>query len=177
MAKLKKTEPERPPMVRWLIRRDMDQVLEIETRSFEFPWTEAEFLACLRQRNCIGCVYESPAGLIHGFMLYELHQNMLRLLNLAVAPEVRRTGVGRTMVKRLIDKLSQQRRHTVEAEVRETNVAAQVFLASAGFRAVRFLRRHYDDTDEDAFLFRYTLPAERMTNVVDGWNRISQYFE
>jgi ribosomal-protein-alanine N-acetyltransferase len=177
MARLKRTEPERQPQVRWLIRRDMPEVMEIENRSFQFCWTEDDFLAVLRQRNAIGTVYESPAGLIHGFMIYELHAKTLRILNLAVAPEVRRTGVGRTMVKRLIDKLSQQKRCFIEAEVRETNLNAQVFLSSAGFRAVRVLRRHYDDTDEDAILFRYSLPIDDTAHMVDGGNRISQYFE
>lgn len=174
MARLKKTE--RPPGIRWLIRRDMDEVLEIERRSFQFPWTEEEFLVCLRQRNCIGTVYESPQGYIHGFMIYELHKWSLRLLNFAVAPEVRQTGVGRAMVKRLIDKLSQQRRRFIEAEVRETNLKAQFFFASAGFKAVQVLRRHYDDTDEDAYLFRYSLLGQQAV-AVDGSNRISQYFE
>ena len=57
MARLQKTELK--PQIRWLIRRDMPEVMEIENRSFEFPWVEDEFLACLRQRNCIGTGYES----------------------------------------------------------------------------------------------------------------------
>ena len=174
MARLKKIE-QRPPQIRWLIRRDMDEVLEIEKRSFQFPWTEEEFLVCLRQRNCIGTVYESSQGYIHGFMLYELHQSTLRLLNLAVAPEVRGTGVGRAMVQRLVDKLSDQKRRFVEAEVRETNLKAQLFFSAAGFRAVKTLRKHCDDTDEDAILFRYTLPETSAKVAVDGSNRISQY--
>jgi ribosomal-protein-alanine N-acetyltransferase len=40
--------------IRWMIRRDMPEVLEIERQSFEFSWTEEDFLCCLRQRNCIG---------------------------------------------------------------------------------------------------------------------------
>lgn len=174
MARLKKIE-ERPPQIRWLIRSDMDEVLEIERRSYQFPWTEEEFLVCLRQRNCIGTVYDSPQNLIHGFMIYELHKSTLRLLNLAVAPEVRGTGVGRAMVQRLIDKLSDQKRRFVEAEVRETNLKAQLFFSAAGFRAARMLRKHYDETNEDAILFRYTLPESTATVAVDGSNRISQY--
>jgi len=174
MARLKKTE--RSPGIRWLIRRDMDEVLEIERRSFQFPWTEEEFLVCLRQRNCIGTVYESPQGYIHGFMIYELHKWSLRLLNFAVAPEVRQTGVGRAMVQRLIDKLSQQKRRFVEAEVRETNLKAQFFFASAGFKAVQVLRRHYDDTDEDAYLFRYSLPGETLS-AYNGGDLSDQYFD
>lgn len=175
MARLQKTELK--PQIRWLIRRDMDEVLEIENRSFEFPWTDSDFLVCLKQRNCIGTVYESSQQLIHGFMLYELHKDRLRILNMAVAHEVRRTGVGRAMVQRLMDKLSHQRRHTIEAEVRETNVVAQSFLSGAGFRAVKVLRKHYDDTNEDAYLFRHTLPVNEMQFVRNGSNRISEYCE
>lgn len=176
MARLKKTE-QLPPQIRWLIRRDMPEVMEIEKRSYEFPWTEEEFLTCLRQRNCIGTVYESSGGFIHGFMIYELHARTLRVLNLAVAPEVRGTGVGGAMIQRLIDKLDQQKRTFIEMEIRERNLQAQLFASRSGFRAVRTLRRHYEETNEDAILFRYSLQAPVSVAAVDGSNRISQYFE
>ena len=44
--------------IRWMIRRDMPDVLRAERDSFEFSWTEEDFLKCLRQRNCIGMVAE-----------------------------------------------------------------------------------------------------------------------
>jgi len=175
MAKAKPYD--RQPSVRWLIRRDMPEVMEIENRSFEFPWAEEDFLIALRQRNVIGVVYESHNDLIHGFMLYELHENRLRVLNLAVAPEVRRTGVGRAIVQRLLDRLEPQKRTCIEAAVRETNVDAQMFLSTFGFRAETLLKRHYEDTSEDGILFRYTLPAGKENVMIDGGNRISQYFE
>ena len=144
--------------IRWLIRRDMREILEIEKRSFDHPWTEEEFLCCLRQRNCIGMVYESSRYDIHGYMIYELHKDRLKILNLAVAPEVRRTGIGRAMVTRLIDKLSQQRRTSIECEVSERNLPAQLFLQAAGFRAEEILRTHYDLWLDGAYLFRFTIP-------------------
>ena len=60
--------------IRWMIRRDMPEVLDIENRSFEFPWSEEEFIRCLRQRNCIGMVAEHEQHVV-GFMIYELHKN------------------------------------------------------------------------------------------------------
>src|SRR5918999_229603 len=36
--------------IRWMIRRDMPEVLAIEHASFEYPWCEEEFLRVLRQR-------------------------------------------------------------------------------------------------------------------------------
>jgi ribosomal-protein-alanine N-acetyltransferase len=93
-------------------------------------------------------------------MIYELHKSMLRILNFAVSPAVRRHGVGRQMVQRLIDKLSQQRRREIVLEVRETNVPAQLFFAASGFRAITVLRKHFEDTSEDAYYMRFSLDQD-----------------
>ncbi len=144
--------------VRWMIRRDMEQILPIEDESFEFPWSESDFLACLRQRNCVGMVAES-GGKVLGFMIYDLHQDRLQLLSLAIGAAYRRSGVGSQMIAKLIQKLSQQRRTTITAEIRETNLPAQLFFKSMGFRATGVLRNYYEDTAEDAIAFVYELPS------------------
>ena len=140
--------------IRWMIRRDMPEVLEIENRSFEFAWTEEDFIRCLRQRNCIGMVAEHDERVV-GFMIYELHKNRLHILNFAVHPEFRRHGVAASMVRKLIGKLSPQRRNRILLEIRETNLSAQLFFREAGFRAISVLREFYEDTPEDAYLMQY----------------------
>ncbi len=142
--------------IRWLIRRDMADVLEIENSSFEQPWSEEDFLTCLRQRNCIGMVAEYDQRIV-GFMIYELHKSNLRVLNFAVDSASRRKNVGYQMVQRLIDKLSQQRRKEIVLETRESNLDAQLFFKKQGFRAVNVLRNHYEDTEEDAYILKYKL--------------------
>ena len=142
--------------IRWMIRRDMPEVLNIEESSFEFPWSEDDFIRCLRQRNCIGMVAEHDERVV-GFMIYELHKTRLHVLNFCVHPTYRRHGIGSQMVKKLCGKLSHQRRTQIMLEVRETNLSAQLFFRSNDFRAVSVLRDFYDDTTEDAYLmqFRY----------------------
>ena len=142
--------------IRWLIRRDMADVLEIENKSFDYPWSEEDFLTCLRQRNCIGMVAEYDQKIV-GFMIYELHKSNLRVLNFAVDSNHRRMRVGHQMVQRLIDKLSQQRRKEIVLETRETNLDAQLFFQKQGFRAVSVMRNHYEDTEEDAYVLKYNL--------------------
>jgi ribosomal-protein-alanine N-acetyltransferase len=159
--------------IRWMIRRDMPEVLKIEHESFEFNWTEDDFLACLRQRNCIGMVAEHDNRVV-GFMIYELHKTKLHILNFAVAPAFRRLGVGAQMIEKLINKLSQQRRQEIVLEVRETNLAAQLFYQAQGFRAVRVLRSHYADSAEDAYVMQYRLDAD-VPELCNTANRISQY--
>ncbi|HSX24939.1 MAG TPA: ribosomal protein S18-alanine N-acetyltransferase [Candidatus Andersenbacteria bacterium] len=142
--------------IRWMIRRDMPEVLEIERESFEFSWTEEDFLCCLRQRNCIGMVTERQERII-GFMVYELLKSQLHVLNFAVAPWARRQGIGAQMIEKLVNKLYQQRRQEIILEVRETNLAAQLFFHKQRLVAHGILRGHYEDTEEDAYIMRYRL--------------------
>jgi len=140
--------------IRWMIRRDMPEVLAIEHSSFDFPWCEEEFLRVLRQRNCIGMVAELGEQVV-GFMIYELHKNKLHVLDFATHPEFRRQGVGQQMVAKLVGKLSSHRRTRIVLHVRETNIGAQYFYRAQGFRALEVAREHYGDTGEDAYLFEY----------------------
>jgi ribosomal-protein-alanine N-acetyltransferase len=159
--------------IRWMIRRDMPEVLAIESSSFEFPWSEEDFIRCLRQRNCIGMIAEHDERIV-GCMIYELHRNRLHLLNFAVHPDHRRRGIGRRMIQKLITKLSTQRRDRITLEVRETNLAAQLFFRSLGFRAISVLRDFYDDTVEDAYLMQFRQEAFAGDEAADSANRISR---
>jgi [ribosomal protein S18]-alanine N-acetyltransferase len=151
--------------IRWMIRRDMPEVLAIEAESFEFPWFEEDFVRCLRQRNCIGMVAEHEDR-VAGFMIYELHKTRIHVLNFAVAGAYRRCGVGSQMIAKLAAKLSAQRRSRIVLEIRETNLDAQLFFRENGFRAVSVLHSYYADTPEDAYLMQYRYRPERLAAAV-----------
>jgi len=140
--------------IRWMSRRDMKEVLEIESECFEFAWDEDDFMQCLQQRNCIGMVAEYQ-GRVVGFMIYELQKTKIHLLNVATLSKFRRKGVGAQLVAKLIAKLGNQRRSRITLEVRETNLPAQLFLRSLGFLAVDILHGFYDETNEDAYQMVY----------------------
>ncbi len=180
--------------IRWSIRRDMPEILTIETESFEFLWLEEDFIRCLRQRNCIGMVAENVTGNtqyakdkvcgensadksygepIVGFMIYELNKARTQVLNFAVALGYRRQKIGAQMMAKLISKLSAGRRTRITLEVRESNLAAQLFFRANGFRAVSVLRNFYEDTPEDAYVMQYRFGQETAI-CFHGVNRISQ---
>lgn len=146
--------------IRWMIRRDMQEVLAIESRSFEFPWAEEDFISFLRQRNAIGMVADYRDRVV-GYMVYEIHKSRLHLVNIAVHPGFRREGVGKAMLDKLSSKLSSQRRVLISLHVRETNLDAQLFFKSCGFFATTVVHDFYDDTSEDAYRMEYRLaPSE-----------------
>jgi len=140
--------------IRWMIRRDMPEVLAIEHASFEYPWCEEEFLRVLRQRNCIGMVAEYGERVV-GFMIYELHKNRLHVLDFASHPEFRRQGVGHQMVAKLVGKLSSHRRTRIVLSLRESCLPGQLFFRVQGFRATEVVREHYEDTGEDGYVMQY----------------------
>lgn len=142
--------------IRWMLRRDMPQILAIEAQSFEWCWSENDFLGALRQRNCIGMVAERGLSIV-GFMIYALEKHHLHLLNLAVARSARRTGVGAAMLDKLARKLSAQRRQSLVLEVCESNLVAQQFFRAMGLRCVETVRQFYEWTGEDAYRFVFHL--------------------
>jgi len=143
-------------VIRWLIRRDMAEVLQVENSCFEFPWCEDDFLGYLWQRNCIGMVVEHENAIV-GFFLYELKVDHPIVHTIAVSPSWQGQGVGRAIVEKLIEKISKQRRTHMKARVRETNLDAQLFLRATGWRAVGVDRSPYDESDEDGYRFEYWL--------------------
>lgn len=141
--------------VRWFIRRDMPEVLEIEHDSFECPWSEADFLSCVRQRNCIGMVAEQDNHVV-GYVFYELHKSKIVVLNLAVAEKHRRQAIGAALVVKLKAKCSDKRRRIL-VDVRESNLSALNFFKACGFIATKVLRGLYENTRDDAYRMEWSV--------------------
>jgi ribosomal-protein-alanine N-acetyltransferase len=147
------------PHIRWMIRRDMPEVLAIENDRFPCPWSEDDFLRCLRQRNCIGMVAtndEIKEKCILGFMIYELHKSQLEILNIAVRRDVSRRGVGSLLIKKLRDKLSNQRRNRISFDVADWNLPGHLFLKSQGFVCDEILQAFWHEPDGDVDAYRFS---------------------
>jgi [ribosomal protein S18]-alanine N-acetyltransferase len=94
-----------------------------------------------------------------------LYKTKLHLLNLSVCPSFHRKDIGTQMVNKLFSKLSKDRRSRITVEIRETNLAAQMFFKNLGFRAFSVLRDRYNDTDEDTYVMQYWFKNDNVENV------------
>ena len=146
-----------PAHVRWMLRRDMPDILRIEQESFENPWSESYFINALRNRNTIGMTAELLDEKIVGYMLYELHRDHLFLTNIAVDSERRFFGVGSTMQHKLFSKLSHERRRRIVTMVREENLGAQLFFQRLGYIATEVVKSPCDDSDCDGYKMEFYL--------------------
>lgn len=151
---------------RWLIRRDMPQVMEIESAVNPRPWSEENFIECLRQRNCIGMI-ASDGDLIEGFILYELRRDFLNVLRI----EAVERDAAAALVAKLISKLAYQRRTHFIAHVRESDLAMLFVMREAACRGIA-VERQFFGPDEDAVAMEYRLDPGLCPR---GWERVNDW--
>lgn len=145
--------------IRWMVRRDMADVLRIEQASYYKPWSESEYLNYLRKRDHIGMVAEHR-GRIVGAMIYQLRKRKIVLISLAVDPEHRLRGVGMQMIARLVGKMPGGNYEKLQTGVHETNLGGQLFLRTLGFRCVGISEE--EDHGDKHYLFEFR--REFLTN-------------
>ena len=126
------------PSCRWMIRRDLDEVLKIDALSFTDRWDEEDFIRKLRVSNVIGTVIEVDYKPM-GYMLYSLNKHSLVIERMAIHPGKRKMGYARFATDRLIEKLAKQRRYSIYVDVPEDNIGAQLFFQKSGFVAISLL--------------------------------------
>lgn len=119
--------------IRWMIREDLDAVVEIDRMSFDDPLSGDEFIARLRCFNTIGMVAEADRVIV-GYVIYSLHASHLFVSRLAVHPRHRMQRVGRTLLHKLFCKLH-ERRPEMLIDVLDTELGAHLFLKACGFTA------------------------------------------
>jgi ribosomal protein S18 acetylase RimI-like enzyme len=120
--------------IRWMIRRDMYDVMAIE-KELPKPLAEEEIIALLRERNIIGMVIDVN-GEVVGYILYEMLPREIRICHLAVRVADRRLGFGTGLIGKLITKISKNRRDSIVAHIPEDGFELMAFFRSIGFTII-----------------------------------------
>ena len=138
--------------------RDLDEVLEIERVSFASPWSRESFLFDLRE-NPFGrsIVASDPDGRIVGYACcWHLYEE-LKINNLAVRPDRRGSGVGRAILRCVIDQGRRAGCRIALLEVRPSNAAARALYESEGFVQIGRRKNYYREEREDALVLAFEL--------------------
>jgi ribosomal-protein-alanine N-acetyltransferase len=143
-----------------MVADDLEAVLEIEQHAFRSPWSRRLLLEEL-EREWAHLEVLREDGRIAGYINYWLVRDEVHLLNLAVHPEARRRGLGRALLRHLVDFAGTNQCRYLTLEVRRSNLPAIALYREVGFRPVGVRPRYYADDDEDAvvMLMELTEPA------------------
>lgn len=131
---------------------DLAEVMEIERRVFDSPWTAGMFRHELKlpfSRSLVARADEERC--LIGYACWWVLGEEAEILNVAVAPEHRRRGVGRALVRRMLDDAQAHGVLSVSLEVRRGNVEAVALYESFGFVPAR-VRKQYYGPGEDAIV-------------------------
>lgn len=150
--------------LRAVLRRDLDELLDLDRAEFDSPWQRSDFDAMREGRDRQLLVLERQyKGTrlfedIVGYIAYDVRDTSFRIRRILVAQELRRRGLGRHMIETLMSRLTEERRQ-LSLVVSERDLGMQLFLRSCGLKAVNVLQQHFGS--HDGYLFQYeTLFAE-----------------
>ena len=139
--------------------RDADvlEVIAIERASYQFPWTEGIFYDCLRVAYL--CRVAMQGQRIMGYAVMSMGAGEAHILNLCVRQESRRMGVGRALIRYLLEQAEDAGMAEAFLEVRPSNLIAMVLYQSLGFEQIGTRRGYYQAVGgrEDAAVLRLRL--------------------
>lgn len=149
-----------PWLVEPLAHDSIGDVLAIEEAAFTNPWTRAMYLAEMENTGVSYCFLARDAGRTAvGFCSFWRVLDELHINNLAVLPDLRRTGIGSMLLDFVLKQGVELGVRRATLEVRRSNDAARLLYARFGFTVAGVREAYYSKPVEDALvLWRDDLP-------------------
>lgn len=143
--------------LRAMTEADVDAVVALEHDSYPFPWSEGIFRDCLRVGYVCRVVELGHELIGYGVMSHGAGE--AHILNLCVRAAMRERGIGRTLLRQLLDSAVDAGMDEAFLEVRPSNLAAIRLYQSLGFEPVGVRRGYYQAVGgrEDATVLRLDL--------------------
>lgn len=141
---------------------DLDQVVENELKSYEFPWTRGIFIDCMKSKHECWVICEGDAVIGHGIL--SVAAGEAHLLNLCVTRSRQGEGHGRILATFILGRARDRGAAAVFLEVRPSNVAAVNLYHSLGFNEIALRRNYYPAHlgHEDAMVLALELAGQQV---------------
>jgi [ribosomal protein S18]-alanine N-acetyltransferase len=145
------------PALRRMRSEDVERVMVIEVGAYPFPWTDGIFRDCIR----VGydCWVLELEGAVVGHAVLAIAAGEAHLLNLTVEAGRQGLGLGRFLLRQIVERARARAVEVLFLEVRPSNLAALHLYRSEGFAHVGTRPRYYpgEQDREDAWVFSLRL--------------------
>jgi len=151
-------------------RRHLPAVIRIEHQAHPKPWTLGVFNSELSQDEASRYyVVVRSGGKVAGYGGLMFVADEAHVTNVAVAPALRRRGIGTLLIAHLAHEGARRGCSAVTLEVRMGNTAAQELYKKFGFEAAGLRRNYYPETKEDALImWLYNLRSPEVQARISG---------
>lgn len=130
---------------------DIQRISELEAVCFRTPWSFNSLFGELAN-DVAHYIVALDGDLIVGYAGVWIMLDEAHMTNIAVDPDYRCRGIGRTMIVRLMGLALKLGAERMTLEVREFNHNAQRLYASLGFAYAGTRKHYYTDTGENALI-------------------------
>jgi len=143
--------------VRPMTEADLPRIQQIEMASYEHPWSIGNFTDSLHVGYSMWV--REAEGEIIGYYVMMSAASEAHLLNLTIAPDWRRHGLGRDLLDHCVARARDHQADSLFLEVRTSNTAAIALYHSSGFIDLAVRRAYYPTVDgrEDALIMKKDL--------------------
>lgn len=132
----------------------LSEVAVLETLCFSEPWSEKSLAFLLTENNFGMVAIEDGRVLAYGGMTCVLDEGAVT--NIATHPDFRSRGIGKALLRRMLDEAKARNIKTIFLEVRESNLVAQRLYSREGFAVCGKRKGFYKNPTEDALQMIYT---------------------
>jgi ribosomal-protein-alanine N-acetyltransferase len=143
--------------VRSMRQADIPTVVEIETETFSSPWQQDTFESLLDRPGVELIVMASADQGVIGYAVLWCILDQGELANVALTPEWRGRGLGRHLIRHVIEVARSRKVGKLFLEVRASNRRAADIYQAFGFEEVGLRKNYYSDPREDARIMMATL--------------------
>jgi len=146
------------PLYRPMRQIDLNPILEIESRVYDFPWSKKTLRDCMEISH-YDCVVCEQGETIVSYGVVSSGAGEAHIMNLVVSPDFQGQGHGRSMLDQLIELANCQRTKTILLEVRPSNESAIKLYLAMGFNEVGSRKEYYPGKKgrEDALILALEL--------------------
>lgn len=130
---------------------DVEEASKIEAMVFSMPW-KAEDFAEMIQADYAYYFVAVDNNIVVGIIGLRNLAGEGEITNVAVSPECRRNGIGRKMMKAVLDQAGQLGIKDITLEVRASNEPAISLYTSEGFVTEGVRKGFYEKPVEDALI-------------------------
>jgi ribosomal-protein-alanine N-acetyltransferase len=136
---------------------DLDAIMAIEPYIYPYPWTRGNFSDSLNSDYSAWVLLRNEV--IIGYALVMMVLDEAHLLNLSIAKDHQKQGLGRVLLEHMIDIAKNNQAANMFLEVRPSNISAIALYENMGFNEMAIRRGYYPAKNgrEDAVLMGLAL--------------------